>query len=210
MSWHAGRVAHHIYHFTSIDNLPSILADGKLARDVEVVRRGVLKVEAGDRGIKEWRRNVTVQVPPHGSPADYVPFYFAARSPMMLKIKSGQVPTYSGGQRPLIYFVSTVERVAEAGLTCVYSDGNCANTLTTFHANLDGLDLNVDWAIMKARIWSDTAEDGDRMRRRMAEFLVHQEVPLEVMVGIGTYDDDHPRSGSSAVRSTRPCPERRN
>jgi len=189
MTQPAGHSDHFIYHFTSIQNLPSILADRKLSCDTSVVERGVLKIEAGDRDIKEWRRRVTVPVHPYGCPADYVPFYYAPRSPMMLKIKSGQVPTYTGGQRPLIYFVSSARRVDDAGLTWVCADGNCANSLTSFHADLDSLEQQIDWAVMELRYWNDTADDPDRMRRRMAEFLVHQEVPLDVIAGIGTYDD---------------------
>lgn len=185
----SGRSDHLIYHFTSIENLPSVLADGKLSCDSNVGKRGVLKVEAGDRGIKDWRRRVTVPVHPYGCPADYVPFYYAPRSPMMLKIKSGQVPTYSGGQRPLIYFVSSVRRVADAGLAWVCSDGNCANSLTSFYDDLDSLEQNIDWAVMELRIWKDTADDPDRMRRRMAEFLVYEELPLDLVAGIGTFDD---------------------
>ena len=40
---------------------------------------------------------------------------------------------------------------------------------------------------MKATMWSSTVEDPDRMRRRMAEFLVHERLPMELVAGIGVY-----------------------
>jgi hypothetical protein len=180
---------HPIFHFTSIENLPSILAEGALTCDATVSRRGILKVEAGDRDIKELRRRVAVSVGPLGCPADYVPFYYAPRSPMLYKIERGGVPTYSEGQRPLVYFVSSALRVDGAGLKWVCSDGNCAHTLTSFYDDLDSLEQCIDWPVMKLKIWRDTAEDPDRMRRRMAEFLVYEQVPLDVIAGIGTFDD---------------------
>ncbi|GAA1603671.1 DUF4433 domain-containing protein [Kribbella sancticallisti] len=185
-----GQTATHlIYHFTSVANLPSMLAEGRICCDTTVQARGLLQVEAGDRDIKSRRRQVSVPVSPYGCPADYVPFYFAPRSPMMLKIKSGQVPTYSGGQRPLVHLVSSAERVAATEHTWVYSDGNCANDLTDYYTDLSDIDQVVDWDVMRARIWKNTAEDGDRMRRRMAEFLVHQELQWEALLGIGTFDE---------------------
>jgi len=50
-----------------------------------------------------------VQVPlaPYGCVADYVPFYFAPRSPMLYKLHKGGVPNYTGGQDPLVYLVSS-------------------------------------------------------------------------------------------------------
>ena len=54
--------------------------------------------------------------------ADYVPFYFAPRSPMVFKLAKGGVPTYTDGQDPLIYLMSTVEAVVQAGLRYLFSD----------------------------------------------------------------------------------------
>jgi hypothetical protein len=43
----------------------------------------------------------------------------------------------------------------------------------------------VDWEIMTATYWNDTADDGDRKRRRQAEFLVHDFLPLSFVEEIG-------------------------
>ena len=88
-------------HFTHVDNLRQILADGVLYSDVLVGSR--LRTEVGDRQIKADRRRYPVTCEPGGYPADYVPFYFAPRSPMLYRIARGgvlqrpQVPVSLGG-----------------------------------------------------------------------------------------------------------------
>lgn len=43
----------------------------------------------------------------------------------------------------------------------------------------------IDWRIMQERYWNDTDVDGDRKRRRQAEFLVHRFVPWVLCREIG-------------------------
>ncbi|MFG1673064.1 DUF4433 domain-containing protein [Micromonospora sp. NPDC049282] len=172
-------------HFTHIDNLPAIFEARRLLADTAVASRLVTNVGAVD--IKASRRQRLVPCPPGGVVADYVPFYFAPRSPMMYRIacehRDGRVNCYPGGDDPLVYLVSTTARVDDAGLTWVASDGNCAATVTRFTAVADELADLVDWSLMRERIWRDTSEDPDRRRRRLAEFLVHREFPLRLVAG---------------------------
>lgn len=79
-----------IYHFTSIDHLPSIIERG-LRCDNDTATAGLLSVEVGNRGIKERRRRREVLVPPGGAVASYVPFYFAPRSPMLARYSTVRV-----------------------------------------------------------------------------------------------------------------------
>ncbi|MFI5835007.1 DUF4433 domain-containing protein [Micromonospora sp. NPDC051300] len=172
-------------HFTHIDNLPAILAARRLLSDATVAGRLVTNVGAVD--IKASRRQRLVPCPPGGVVADYVPFYFAPRSPMMYRIacehRDGRADRYPGGDDPLVYLVSTTARVHDAGLAWVASDGNCAAAVTRFTAVADDLADLVDWSLMRERIWRDTSEDPDRRRRRLAEFLVHREFPLRLIAG---------------------------
>ena len=46
----------------------------------------------------------------------------------------------------------------------------------------------IDWPLMTSRFWNDTASDGDRKRRRQAEFLVYQFCPWQVIRNIGVID----------------------
>ena len=173
-----------IVHFTHVNNLPGILAAGCLQADGLVARGSSLVTEAADLDIKARRRAVPVPLPPYGTVADYVPFYFAPRSPMLFKLHKGGVLSYTEGQDPLIYLVTTVEAVTAVGLRSVFSDGNCAAAITQFYADLNRLDSVIDWQLMGETMWNNTADDPDRMRRRMAEFLVHERLPVSRLAGI--------------------------
>jgi hypothetical protein len=167
-----------IMHFTHVRNLSGILTAGCVEADSLVDRSSALRVEAGDLNVKARRKDRRVLLAPSGRVADYVPFYFAPRSPMLYTLSKGNVPTYTDGQDPLVYLASSTEAVAAAGLSCLFSDGNCASPLTEVFDDLAALESAVDWEIMTAKMWSNTPDDQDRMRRRMAEFLVHQRVPV--------------------------------
>lgn len=184
-----------IYHFTHIANVPSILRTGRLM--AETLTGTNLVTDVGDTEVKAKRRLRTIDCPPGGVVADYVPFYFAPRSPMMYRIacdyRDGIAGRYPGGDDPLVYLVSSVDRVASAGLAWVCSDGNCAASLTRFATTLEELAERVDWPLMAEEIWKDTPEDMDRRRRRMAEFLVHREFPLDLVAGYAVRTDERKR-----------------
>jgi hypothetical protein len=171
-------------HFTHIGNLPGILTASCLRADVMLRRDSVDVVQAADPVIKARRRQLRIPLSPFACVADYVPFYFAPRSPMLFKLVKGGVPGYADGQDPLIYLVSTTEHVASAGLRYLFSDGNCAASVTQFFDRLRDLDSAVDWPLMRSTMWNNTADDPDRMRRRMAEFLVHERMPISCLAGI--------------------------
>ena len=42
---------------------------------------------------------------------------------------------------------------------------------------------------MLEKYWSNTDDDPDRRRRRMAEFLVHRAMPLDLITEIAVYDE---------------------
>ena len=168
-----------IYHFTHVNHLPSVIDGGALLADAVVGCQ--LEVEVGERRIKAARRRLQVTRPPGGHPCDYVPFYFAPRSPMLYKIARGGVDQYQDGQDPLFYLVSSIGAVREAGCSWLFSDGNCGATLTAYYDDLDRIDSAVDWPLQEQTMWRDTPEDPTRATRRAAEFLVHERVPWSVI-----------------------------
>ena len=77
-----------IYHFTDVANLPAILAAGEL----RCHRMAANAVDVGDPSIKSRRALIDVKCGPGGKVCDYVPFYYAPRSPMLYSIMCGNVP----------------------------------------------------------------------------------------------------------------------
>jgi hypothetical protein len=173
-----------ILHFTHGRNLPAVLAAGELRAHSSAAT----VADIADASIKARRTTIVVGCGPGGVVGDYVPFYFAPRSPMLFRLHREHAEGEGDGQRPLIYVVATTERMVAAGLQCVFSDGNAAHGLTRFSANLAEMGERVDWELMEAVIWTDTPEDGDRRRRRQAEFLVHGVVPLSLVDELAVID----------------------
>ncbi|MGH3516402.1 MAG: type II toxin-antitoxin system toxin DNA ADP-ribosyl transferase DarT [Haloechinothrix sp.] len=173
----------YVVHFTHVSHLATIATKGLLS-DTAAKAAGLLSIEVGNQEIKAARRSRLVDMPPGGAVADYAPFYFAPRSPMMYAIAKGNVPTYKDGCEELIYLITTVERLIELHLRTVFTDRNAALAFTTFANDSAKLDNLIDWQLMKERMWNNTPEQPDRMERRMAECLVHQRVPWSAFLDV--------------------------
>lgn len=187
----ARRVPTPVLHFTPVEHLPTLIERGLLS-DTAAQSEGVLTTEIGNPGIKDQRRQRAVSVAPGGAVADYVPFYFAPRSPMMFAISRGNVPSYTGGTARLIYLVSTLERLHELGHRPVITDRNAALAYTEFRAfhPSDLVDDDfVDWPLMGQQYWNNTSDEPQRVERRMAECLAPARVAWEAVLSIGTQSE---------------------
>ena len=94
---------------------------------------------------------------------------------MLYTISRGNVPEYQEGQEPVVHLVSSVEivRTFRPPVQWLFTDGHAVIDLSNYYNDVTDLD-KIDWDIMGRRYWADTLEDGDRERRRQAEFLVYQ------------------------------------
>lgn len=174
-----------IYHITPIDNLESIISEGGLLAYNVMLETGTNYTNIAYENIQYRRARIRVPCGAGGVLHDYVPFYFAPRSPMLYTINRGNVPNYTQGQEAVIHLVSHVEDIdARGDLDFVFTDGHAVMEFTTFFDDLNYLD-NIDWDVMEARYWRDTNEDNDRKRRRQAEFLVRNFLPWELITEIG-------------------------
>lgn len=171
---------------THVGNLASIIKEGRLYCDARAPRCNPHSIAYGH--LKAMRAVKTVPVPPGGYVTDYVPFYFAPKSPMLYAIHRGYVK--SGlSQTEIIYLVTTVETVVQANKLFVFTDRNATSLNVRFSNDLSRLNQYVNWDIMRSPYWFDRLPDyPDRKSRRQAEFLVYQELEWELIEQIGVYD----------------------
>ena|SRR5665213_852047 len=112
-----------LYRITHIENLHGLLERGcdcspNLAKAQGIAKRAIFHTDIMDK-----REHALVRVPPGGVVADYVPFYFGPRSPMLYAIKQGKVEGYQG-QREIIYLVASAEDVAARQIPFMFTDGH--------------------------------------------------------------------------------------
>jgi len=171
-----------IIHMTHIGNLDEILAKGALSSTARLQAADARYNNIAYSSIQAQRAARQVPCGPGGCLHDYVPFYFTTRSPMLYTIHRGNVPC-EGGQGALVHLVSTAQKVAEAGLGFAFTDGHGIMTYSSFFDDLGRLG-EVDWDVVGSRQWADTLEDGDRKRRKQAEFLVRDAFPVTLLSGL--------------------------
>ena len=173
---------HHILRLMHFDNLEHILKHGMYSKN-----RGHIipnYVNIGDATLIKQRETFTVRItPPNGNLGDYIPFYFAGHSPMLLNIKNGSRGIKQLPQKDLVYVVCRISGILEHCPEWYFTDGHAKNHLTRFYNSTDDL-VKLDWDVISMQYWHDTEDDYDRMRRKQAEFLVKGHVPANCICGL--------------------------
>ncbi|MDP4013925.1 MAG: DUF4433 domain-containing protein [Candidatus Nanopelagicales bacterium] len=101
----------------------------------------------GHAHIKQRRLHTLVPVAPFGVVADYVPFYFAPRSPMLFAIHRNQVAGHRGGQEPIVYLVVSLEELLPVA-SVVFTDRNASLAIAQFSSDSRAATSLVDWDLM--------------------------------------------------------------
>lgn len=175
-----------VYHIVHVDRLPSILADGCLWCDAEVLQRQPAGTTIGMSDIKSRRLGLAVSSHDGLHVGDCVPFYFCPRSVMLYLIHMGNHVEldYKGGQDPIIHLEadlhSTVTWANGQGRRWAFTLSNAGSYFFEDRANLAQLD-EIDWAAVQARDWR-SCKDG-----KQAEFLIEHSFPWTLVERIGVH-----------------------
>ncbi|SOC46599.1 protein of unknown function [Blastococcus aggregatus] len=173
-----------IFHITHVENLASIAEHGLLS-DNAVMDAGLGHQSIAHMGIKQRRAETPVPCAPGGTLADYVPFYFAPRSPMLYTINQGNVGTVSDGQSGIVHLVLRAEDLM-ADQECVFTDGHAIMDFTNFFNDVTDLS-QLDWECIETRQWGSYYDPTDETKRKkQSEFLALHSVPWERVRGIAT------------------------
>lgn len=176
-----------IYHITHINNLEEILKLEAIFSDTAINKRKVAVKSFSKADLKHERTQFKVPVCEGGVLADYVPFFFTNRPPMLYSIKF-----HHGNdiQNQYLHLVSSVNIIQHSSLPFCFTDGHGIMEYTSYSENLDWIDYFIDWDTIQDTYWADTSDDGDRKRRKQAEFLVHNMVPWACIESITLIDNN--------------------
>lgn len=178
-----------LYRIGYIDNLDVLLRRNALHAPHYAPDDGLEYHMIHDASIQSIRYNRQISVGAGGSVHDYLPFYLGPWSPMLFKLSRGGVDGYNEGQAPLIYIVAWASEVWQAGLPFVFSDGHGIAAYTEWYDSFSDLD-RLDWSVVLSKDWADTEDDGDRKRRKQAEFLIQHSLPWNMVRGIAVFNDE--------------------
>jgi len=169
-----------IFRITHIDNLQLIIDNGLVCPNSQNANVNFRHI--GYQQLIAQRGSTEVPVDPRGVLNDYVPFYFAPKSPMLYSINLGNTE-YHGPQHKILYLVSNIGLINNAHRPFVFTDAHAHAFISNFYNNIANL-VAIDWQLMNAVYWNNTENDPTRMQRRMAEFLVYQFVPVSCILEI--------------------------
>ncbi|MBR6363848.1 MAG: DUF4433 domain-containing protein [Alphaproteobacteria bacterium] len=182
-----------LFHFTAFRNLKSILKNGALKSKNLLRREKITPINIACNNIQDKRARTFVNnlYTLH----DYVPFYFAPRSPMLFSVVGRNVPeAEETNQDNFIYFVTKTDNLCR--LEFAFTDYQAVSAYASFYTNM--ADLNkIDWDLIfeqphlpKAlapfpgycRYFQNRDTEPRYVKRkeaRQAEFLVLGQVPLD-------------------------------
>ena len=163
-----------VFRMVHFDNLEYILEAGMCCKNHMKSNPDYITIGHPQLIIDRNEYSVKI-IPPGGKLGEYVPFYFAGHSPMLLKIKTG----YGVKQIPQENIVFVACRIRDILKNCdewCFTDGNAKKSITKFFNNLTDFD-KLDFEAINAQYWYSTMEDMDKERKKQAEFLVKNMVP---------------------------------
>lgn len=176
------------FRLVHIDNLSHILKNGIVKADSPNANPNYVPI--GDQLVIEKRKNRRLSSSSWQNIGDFIPFYFGPRSPMLYVIQHG----YNGVRRieaeDIVYCVIRLDDIIKDRIECCFTDGHVLNSLTqVFPAeSLNRIESFVKYSDVYARRWDDE-EDLDLKRRKEAELLLKNDLPVKYIRGFVVYNE---------------------
>ncbi len=170
-----------IFRITHIDNVEWTVSNGLHCRNAEICDPNYIQI--GNADLINKRANRIVSLPPGGTLADYIPFYFTPYTPMLYNIKTG----YNGiTKRPMdqiVILVTSLINLKRRGRTFLFTDRHAYLRAARYSDSIDELDI-VDWKILQGRDFRRDPNDLEKFERYQAEALIHRHLPADCLLGM--------------------------
>ena len=175
-----------IVRIAHVDCVPWILDHGLHCRNSP--EQDPHYVNIGSIALIDKRSRHVVPMAPGGTLSDYVPFYFTPFSIMMYNIHTGYGGITRRANQDIVIFVSSLHRVHQLGLPFVFTNQHAYAAGTDYFDDLAQLP-RVDWPLLQSRNFKTSDADPGRQLRYQAEALIHRQVPLAALSGMGCHND---------------------
>lgn len=165
----------HLFRIVHWQNVAHILHHGLCTSEHPEADPNFINIGHGQL-ISDRHTHPITQLPNAGNLGEYIPFYFGPFSPMLLMIKNGTAPVEKRPQEDIVYIVSSVKAIKEAGLEYCFTDRHAKNAFAEFYRE-EKYFSKIDWDTVKAQYWNNVYNYLDRQDRKQAEFLIRYHVP---------------------------------
>jgi ssDNA thymidine ADP-ribosyltransferase, DarT len=170
----------YIWRMTDYRNIGFILQNGLHCCNCGVQDPNYINI--GHKTLITNRGTAALPIEPGGVLNDYVPFYFHYKMPMLWHIYNGWVKDYAGTQNDIIYLVSTAEKIVDLQLPFLFTDRHGYLAHKKIFNSLDDLD-KLSFNVIRDDTWLKEYTELKK-ELKQAEFLVHQHVPVNAILGI--------------------------
>jgi hypothetical protein len=192
---------HYAYHFTSLHNLESVIDTGLLSTNQKNLR-DIQHFNIAEASIQGRRSTMPVPGSNKKHVHDYVPFYFAKRTPMQMAV----IQKKNVDQQFIIYFAVSL-KIIDHREGVFFTDASANTDIPpNFYdsSRSDCLD-KLNWKIINSGVWS--YPDDNERHQKMAELLVPESVLMREVDHIVVWNDSIAQCVRDCFKSKNvPCP----
>jgi hypothetical protein len=168
---------------THIENIPHSLQHG--ITHVNSPNSNPAYVPIGDGSLIANRENFNLS---NGTRLGaYIPFYFGKRMPMLFVVQNGFNGVNKTLSENIVYCITSAYQIIQHQIGFMFTDGHAVDELTEFFTH-DSVNNIIDKKAIDAKYWKDDT-DLDLKRRKEAEFLVTDDVPVSAILGYAVYNE---------------------
>ena len=193
-----------IYHIVHVDRLASIIADGYLWSDAEMMQRQVIGTTIGMGNIKARRLNeLSLSCHPDLFVGYCTPFYFCSRSVMLYMIyRRNEELAYKGGQEPIAHleadFNATIAWAQQNDRRWAFTLSNAGAYYFEDRSDIANLG-DINWDAVQAKRWSGIGVSRSVKEGKQAEFLIERAFPWHLVERIGVFSQTYVQQVSNAM-----------
>ena len=171
-----------IFRITHLRNVTWILDHGLHCDSSNVRDADFVPIGSGDLIPK--RRTQSVPIPPGGVFADYIPFYFTPRTPMLYNIKTGTgIGVVERPMSEIAILVTSLHMLRDHEVRFVFTDRHAFLATARFSSDLGDLAW-LRWGDIQRSDFAKDSDDPGKFEQYQAEALAHHHVPTAALLGI--------------------------